>query len=63
MRDSQIAEIMPLLHNVWVRQSHLNFGQLIAMLAKLVDKDPAGLDDDELLMAIQKFYESEIKVA
>lgn len=58
MRDPErIREIMPLLQSVWEEIPDLRLGQLVFMLANMAGQDPFNMEDDDLLLAIQKFWE------
>lgn len=64
MRDPQrIPEIMPLLQSVWAEVPDLRLGQLLCALSYLATNtaDPFHMEEDQLLIGIQKFHEARLK--
>lgn len=56
MRNPErIQEVIPLLQALWAKYPDLRLGQLICGLAG--GKDPYFMEEDELLLAIQKWNE------
>lgn len=59
MRDPQrIEEIIPLLQSAWALNPELRLGQLICALSVMYNgnSDPFYLEDDKLLLSIQKYF-------
>jgi uncharacterized protein YihD (DUF1040 family) len=57
MRDPErIKEIMPLVQSCWEKSPDLRLGQLLCALASFANVDVFNMEDDQLLLAIQKFH-------
>lgn len=60
MRDPErIKEIIPLLQSAWEMAPDLRLGQLLCILSVKANTnmDPFYMEDDELLIGIQRFNE------
>jgi len=58
MRDLQrIPEVLSLVQSVWEKSPGLKTWTTYIFLASMVNQDPFYIEEDDLLLAVQKFHE------